>query len=154
MVKETYLDENISIREYLLHHAKVGDRVDIYNSGYYEASCVIDWEDLFIGAMNRHVLNTYIDSVTIETVMVVSEDGTQTEERRIRIDHGFDSWTDQSEMRIAMKISNQAGSVYNYTKWYKEKDSKAMWAESDKIVENLPNWSRDVEYRRHFRSEE
>lgn len=151
MVKETYLDENISIREYLLHHTKVGDRVDIYHSGYYEASCVIDWEDLFIGAMARDVLNTYIDSVEIETVMVVREDETQNEERRVRIDHGFESWTDCSEARIVMKIQGQ-GTVY--TKWYKEKNHKAMWAESDKIIENLSNWSRDIEYRRHFRSEE
>ena len=144
--------ENISVMEYCLHHTDVGDMVDIYDSGYYVASCIIDSEDLFARNMSGDYTKEYIDSVELSDRVV-----TDTNSRGVVtthkckchcIDIGY-STTNLNKFRFRMKTPDGI----KYTKWYSKSDSSTFdeaIKESDDMLKECPNWSRAVEYERVF----
>lgn len=68
----------ISLRECLLHYTNTGDFVIFMRAGWQIGCTVIDHEDLFIGSINRDLLNEKVTGYryekrdwTIKPVMVI-----------------------------------------------------------------------------------
>lgn len=144
--------ENISVMDYCLHHTSVGDMVDIYDSGYYAASCVIDSEDLFANYLSEDYTKVYIDSVDTYDRDVVDTNSTGlTLVHKCTyhcINIGY-STTNFDRFRFRMETPDGI----KYTKWYSKSDSSAFdeaTKESDDMLKGYSNWHRDVEYERIF----
>lgn len=144
--------ENISVIEYCLHHTDVGDMVDIYDSGYYVASCIIDSEDLFARNMSGDYTREYIDSVDVSDRVVTDKNSygvVTTHKCKCHcINIGY-STTNFKRFRVRMKTP---GGI-KYTQWYSKSDSVTIndaIKESDEMLKGCHNWSRAVEYERIF----
>lgn len=144
--------ENVSVMEYCLHHTDVGDMVDIYDSGYYVASCIIDSEDLFARNMSGDYTKEYIDSVELSDRVVTDIDSkgvAHTNKCKYHcINIGY-STTNFNKFRVRMKTPDGI----KYTKWYLKSEPSSFdmaYEESDNMLEGCPNWSRAVEYERVF----
>ena len=116
--------ENISVKDYCLHQTKVDDQVDIYDSGYYMASCVIDSEDLFARYLSDELGRQYVDCVDTYKRTIIDESG---KKKRItkctyhKVYVGY-SKTDFDKFRMAM--ITEKGIMF--TGWYNKKDSNAF----------------------------
>ena len=159
-----FKENNISVEEYCLKKTKVGDQVEIYNSGYYAQSCIIDSEDLFARYLNSRISITYVDSVDIFDRIITDVDSTGTSKTKICKCHVINighSIIDFDTFRIRM--DTPAGIIY--TKWFKvnnkaadideerRQTAKRAYEESDKMLTGCHSWSRKLEYFRKFEKE-
>lgn len=147
-----FKEQNISVMGYCLHHTAVGDMVDIYDSGYYVASCTIDSEDLFARNLRGDYTKEYIDSVEAYERVVTDKDSSgQVHTHKCTYHQVNIGWSKTNFKKFRVRMSTERGVLY--TNWYTDDIPDAfrkMYDESDKMLGNINNWSRDVEYERIF----
>ena len=87
MYKEVYkVTEDITLKEFLLHRARILQLCTIRSSGWIEGTAWIDYEDLFINSLDEDTLDKKVESYEMGTLNVLDADGNKIDVPCMHID--------------------------------------------------------------------